>query len=74
MPHPLKTLREATELSRTGFALSIGIGNDFCYQVEEGYENLGAKSALRVADRYRLLMARLGITVEDLLRGKRINV
>ncbi len=74
MLHPLKIIREAAKLERKEFARTIGIGPDFCYQVEEGYEELGKKTVLKVADRYRDLMDKLDIDVEDLLRGKLLDI
>lgn len=70
----MKIIREAAKLERKEFARTIGIGSDFCYQVEEGYEELGKKTVLKVADRYRDLMDKLDIDVEDLLRGKLLDI
>ena len=70
---PLKELRQAVKLSQTQFAAETGGG---LYQAtvsnaERGEARLMPHQALAIADRWREAMNRLGITVEDLLRGSR---
>lgn len=73
MDHPIKRLRNSLNLSQTDFAKSIGVTAGRISQVEAGAvgDRLGGETMLELADVYRDELARLGLTVEDLLRGHR---
>jgi transcriptional regulator with XRE-family HTH domain len=69
--HPLRELRKSLGLNQRQFAGEVGLHPTYVSQLETGSEPVGKTTALRIADRYRLEMARLGITIEDLMRGSR---
>ena len=72
MTHPLRLLRTTLGLTQLELAESIGVTHGRVSQIECGYGgNLGGPSLLLLAELYRTPMARLGITIEDVLRGKR---
>jgi transcriptional regulator with XRE-family HTH domain len=73
MEHPGETLRKALELTQEEFARSIGRSGPYVCQVEGGRDFYGRVTVLRIAERYREDLNRLGITVEDLLRGCRVQ-
>lgn len=68
---PIEQLRRALGLSQTDFGRALGVSQGHVSSLERGSERLGGQTALRAADRWRLEMNRLGITVEDLIRGSR---
>jgi transcriptional regulator with XRE-family HTH domain len=69
--HTLKQLRLALGLTQSELGKSIGITEGRICHVENRRGNLGAKALLRLTERYRSDMVRMGITVEDLIRGSR---
>lgn len=72
MDRPLKLLRAALELTQAEFGEAIGVSAGRICQVENSdQERLGSDALLELADRYRVELARLGLTVEDLMRGSR---
>lgn len=71
MEHPLRELRKTLDLNQREFAESINSHPTYISQMETGVQPMGSLTALRVAEMYRAQMNRLGITVEDLLRGSR---
>jgi len=72
MDHPVKQLRRALGMTQEEFARAVGIHRTRISQVEHRPNHtLGSKTAIRIADVYRAELVRLGITVEDLIRGSR---
>lgn len=70
----LRDLRTAAGLTQVGMAELCGWDRSYVSQLETGAETLGASPALRLADVFRPQMLRLGITVEDLMRGERVQI
>lgn len=56
-------------MTQAAFAESVGVGGQYQWQVESGRQVYGRETVLAIADKYGADMERLGITVEDLLRG-----
>lgn len=71
--HPLRELRKSLDLNQREFAAEVGLHPTYVSQLETGSEPVGKGTALKIADRYRVEMARFGITIEDLMRGSRIR-
>lgn len=69
--HPLRELRKSLDLNQRQFGAEVGLHPTYVSQLETGTEPVGKGTALKIADRYRVEMARLGITIEDLMRGSR---
>lgn len=70
--HPLTELRELTGLNMTQLAESLDITVGRISQIEGGDGGqLSVEKALKCLSAYRVPLARLGITLEDLLRGNR---
>ena len=69
--HPLRELRKSLSLNQRQFATEVGLHPTYVSQLETGSEPVGKSTSLKIADRYRVEMARLGITIEDLMRGSR---
>lgn len=69
--NPLKELRTALGLSQEALAASIDVYQSQVSSHERTGAGIGREGLLRLADRYRTDMNRLGLTVEDLLRGTR---
>ena len=74
--HPVRRLRlhlgdGVQKWTQREFAEEIDTHPTYVSQVETGTQQLGSEVALRIADRFPREMARLGLTVEDLLRGAR---
>ena len=69
--HPLRELRKSLGLNQRPFAVEVGLHPTYVSQLETSSEPVGKGTALKIADRYRVEMARLGITIEDLMRGSR---
>ena len=69
----LRELREALGLSQDELASGIGNGlhQATVSNAELGKTRLTPSQVLRLADLYRRTMNRLGLTVEDLLRGSK---
>lgn len=70
-PHPLRALRDASGLSQQAFADRVSVTQALVSAVERRRARLGRDTALRVKDAFGPEMNRLGLTVEDLLRGGR---
>ncbi len=69
--HPLSELRASLGLTQQQLATELETSQSYISQVESGGSRIGRDFALAVKDRWPLEMARLGITVETLLRGSR---
>lgn len=69
--NPLLQLRRRLRLSQTLLGAELGISQAHVSDVEAGKEQLGRAPALRAAEVYPEAMIELGLTVEDLLRGRR---
>lgn len=69
--HPLKKLRLHLGFTQDALAKSVGLSQPFVSQVEAGESYLGRETCLAIADKWRGPMKRVGVTVEDLLRGSR---
>lgn len=67
---PLIALREALGLSQKDFAIAIGRSWPFVLQAESGRDPIGKDTGLAIVERFRGDMDRLGIELEDLLRGR----
>ena len=67
----LRELREKLGVTQQEMAHDTGLSSGFICQVETGAEQLGHKAGLAIVDVYRRDMRRMGITLEDLLRGAR---
>jgi transcriptional regulator with XRE-family HTH domain len=67
MDNPVRLLRYSLELTQTEFGNEIGLSRARIAQLEDG-GRLGASSLLRMFDRYRVEIARLGLSHEDFLR------
>lgn len=74
MDHPSRELRKALGLNQAAFAAAVGTHHTYVSQIETGVQPMGSIVALRIAETYRDAMNRLGITIEDLLRGTRERV
>lgn len=71
MEHPLRELRKTVGMNQGAFAEALSTHPTYISQIETGIQPMGSTVALRVAEVFRTEMNRLGITVEDLLRGSR---
>jgi len=69
----VRSLRKSlgAKFTQKQFAERVGTHPTYVSQVETGSQTLGSEIALRIADSFPAEMARLGLTVEDLLRGTR---
>jgi len=68
--HPVRRLRVFLGLTQRELADRIESHMTYISQVETGSQPLGHEIALRLADHFRAELGKLGLTVEDLLRGK----
>jgi len=68
MEHPLKTLRTSLNLTQEEIGDAIGVTRGRICQIEKNGGTLGPENLLRLAERYRPELTRLGFTVEDFLR------
>lgn len=68
---PLHELRMSLDLTQEQIADELGVTQPFISQVENGESRLGTDNAFAVRDLWGERLARLGITLEDLLSGKR---
>lgn len=69
--HPLKELRLALKLTQEGFGDTVSVTQSQVSEHELTGRGIGPDGLLRLADKYRVEMNRLGLTIEDLLRGTR---
>jgi len=69
--HPIRELRNALGLKQREFAEQVGLSAAYVSQVENGVLDLGKEAGFKIMDRYRTEALRLGITLEDMLRGSR---
>lgn len=67
----LQEIREAAGHTQTVMGKRIGRAQSIISDVEGGRKRCSARLALDIADAYRPTLYRLGITVEDILRGER---
>ncbi len=67
LKNPLGLLRASLELTQTELGDTIGLTAGRVCQIEKGRGALGNESLLNLTDRYRVEIARLGLTVEDFL-------
>jgi hypothetical protein len=68
--NPTTAIREAAKFNVPDFARALGFSAAYVYRMEEtGQGGVSKKFALRLLELYSEEMQRLGITVEDLLRG-----
>lgn len=72
--HPVRRLRTFLGLTQRELAERIDSHMTYISQVETGSQPLGHTVALRIASAFPHEMAKLGLTVEDLLRGRRGDV
>lgn len=70
---PVRKLRTFLGMTQAEFAERISTHKVYVSQIETGHQPLGHAVALRIASAFPVEMTRLGITVEDLLRGMRTN-
>lgn len=68
---PLQELRKALGISQEALADAIDVHQSQVSAHERTGKGIGRDGLLRLADRYRVEMNRLGLTVEDMLRGSR---
>lgn len=68
---PLRRLRDWLKLSQAALGETLGISQAHVSDVEAGKERLGVDPALKAKEAYPKAMTELGLTVEDLLRGRR---
>ena len=71
LEHTVKELRSALDLKQGEFADEVGLSAAYVSQVENRVLALGKAAGFKIMDRYRTESLRLGITLEDLLRGSR---
>ena len=67
---PLRRLRLALGLTQLELGTQAGVTGSRISQAELGMSPLARKPILRLRKRHRGVMDRLGITVEDILRGR----
>ena len=68
---PLQELRTALGLTQKELADAIDVHQSQVSEHERTGRGIGRDGLISLADRYRAEMNRLGLTVEDLLRGSR---
>jgi transcriptional regulator with XRE-family HTH domain len=67
---PLKLLRDTLGLTQVQLAKRLKVSPGRISQVEQvAGERLGTNTILRMMELYRVEIARLGLTVEDFMRG-----
>ena len=71
---PVRKLRTFLGMTQAAFAERIDSHSTYVSQVESGSQPLGHIVALRIAGAFPSEMAKIGLTVEDLLRGERGDV
>ena len=69
--HVVQSLRAFLALSQAAFGAEVDLPQSYVSYVERGHRRLTSDAALRIKDRFADEMGRLGLTVEDLLRGYR---
>lgn len=69
--NPLRELRKALDLSQDELAEAIDVFQSQVSSHELTGRGIGPDGLLRLAERFRPEMNRLGLTMEDLLRGTR---
>ncbi len=70
MDRPLKILRISLGLTQEQLGKTLGISRGRVCQIELGQGNLGNENLLKLAESFRIDIARLGFTLEDFLRGE----
>jgi hypothetical protein len=70
--HPLQELREFLGWKPAQLGDSIDRTRTFVSMVEADRTELGRESVIALFDRFRPQLDQLGITAEDLLRGRRV--
>lgn len=70
--HPLKQIRTHVDMTGVDFAVAIDTTGPYLSNIENRKQDVGHRLALRIQSRFPEEMRRLGITVEDLLRGGRV--
>jgi DNA-binding XRE family transcriptional regulator len=71
MGHPLKELRKQLVMNQTEFAREIGVSKARVCQVEGGDGTFAAGLWAEIGDRFRGAIDMSGLTLEELMRGKR---
>lgn len=67
----LRFLRTSLGITQKAMALELTCDSAWLCAIERGHARMGAKTGQRIEKRYGPDMARLGITLSDLLRGRR---
>lgn len=70
--HPVKRLRLHLDMSAVDFAREIDTTGPYLSTIENRKQDVGHRMAIKIRDRFGDQMARLGLTVEDILRGGRV--
>jgi len=69
---PVKRLRLYLGMTAVEFARAIDTTGPYLSTIENRKQDVGHVMAIRIRDRFPDSMARLGLTVEDLIRGARL--
>lgn len=67
----LRYLRTSLGITQKDMGASLGCDPAWLCSIERGHSRMGHKTAQRIEREYAADMARLGITLSDLLRGRR---
>jgi len=68
MDHPIYLLRKTLGLTQARFGREVGVSESRICQIERGHGRLKDEHLMALVEKYRVEMARLGLSVGDFLR------